>query len=73
MSLLTRDGFFNNYPVKPMVICQPLSNFDMFTFVVSHTVCSILVFLKIGGNRVFIFGGEIQKGAFLKERMTELG
>ena len=30
--------------MKPLVICQPRSKFDMFIFVVSYTMCSILFF-----------------------------
>ena len=41
MFLLRRDGFLIYCPMKPFAICQ----FDMFTFVVSHTVCFILFFL----------------------------
>ena len=41
MFLLTRDRFLNHYPTKPFVICQ----FDMFTFAISQTMCSILFFL----------------------------
>ena len=31
-------------PKKPLVICQPLSKFDIFTFVVSHAMSFILFF-----------------------------
>ena len=34
MFLLTRDNFLNHCLMKPFVICQ----FDMFTFVVPHTI-----------------------------------
>ena len=44
MLLLTRNGFLNHYPMKPFVICQPVSKFDMFSFVVSHIKCSISFF-----------------------------
>ena len=50
MFLLTRDGFIYHCPMKP-VICQLLNKFDMFTFVASHTVCSILSFSVNGGDR----------------------
>ena len=42
MFLLTRDGFLNHCPVKPLVICQPLIKFDM---------CSILFVSVNGGIR----------------------
>ena len=41
MFLLTRDGFLNHGPMKPFVIYQ----FEMITFVVLRTMCSILIFL----------------------------
>ena len=44
MLLLTRDGFLNHYPMKTFVICQPVNEFDMFSFVVSHIMCSISFF-----------------------------
>ena len=58
MFLLTGDGFLNHCPIKPFVIYQ----FDMFTFFVSHTMCSILFF---SGNwsepEFWIFEGGTQK------------
>ena len=36
MFLLTRDTFLNHCPMKLFVICQ----FDIFTFVISHAMCS---------------------------------
>ena len=70
---MIRDGFSNHCPMKPFVICQPLGKFDMFTFLVSHAVGSILFFLQVGqggeGNEVFGFlvgehkrGGQFSKG-----------
>ena len=43
--LLPRDGFLNHCPLKSLVICELLSKCGMFTFVVPHTMCSILLFL----------------------------
>ena len=31
--------------MKPLIICQPRIKFDMFTFVVSHTMCSIFFYV----------------------------
>ena len=72
MSLLTRDGFLNNCPMKPFVICHPISKFDMLTFFVSHTVCSIFFFCKLGALEFLIFGVKTENGAFSKEGRTKL-
>ena len=54
--------------MKPLVISQPLRKFDMFTFVVSHIVCSILFFSVNEGNQSLGFltgkskGGNFSKG-----------
>ena len=50
--------------MKPSVVCQPLSKFVMFVFVVSYTMPFIVFFsLNVGGKK----HGE-QTGAILKER-----
>ena len=67
MFLLARDGFLNHCPMKPLVICQPLSKFDMFIFIISHKMYSILFFLEMWGPEFCILGGITQKrGQFLK-------
>ena len=65
--LLTRDGFLNHCPMKPLVICQPLRKFDMFTFVVSRIVCSILFFSVNEGNQSFGFLTGKRKGEIFQK------
>ena len=55
MLLLIRDGFLNHCLMTPVVICQPLSKFNMVTSVVSHTMCPILFISVNGGNQSFGF------------------
>ena len=47
--LLTRDGFLNDCPLKPAVVCQPLSKFGIFNFVASYKIPFIVVFYLNGG------------------------
>ena len=63
MFLLTRDGFLNHGPMKPFVIYQ----FEMFTFFVSRTMCSILFFSVNRGKPAFwVFdGGTLKRGTKL--------
>ena len=58
MFLLTRDGFLNHCPMTFLVICQPRRKFDMLTFVVSHTMYSILFFME--HKRGLIFKAEMK-------------
>ena len=53
-----RDGFLNHFPVKPAVVCQPLSIVDMITafrsiFSLKVRDDWVFVFL-LGGNIVFL-------------------
>ena len=50
MFLLTRAGVLNHCLMKPFVICQ----FEMFTFVVSHTMFPTYFFCK-SENQIFGF------------------
>ena len=68
MLLLTRDGFLNHCPMKPLVMCQPLSKFEYvhfccFTYSVFHIIFSIN-----GGTKVLDFWwGDTNEGAIFKE------
>ena len=54
MFSLTRDDLLNHCPrFHPLVICQPISKFDVFTFIVSHTMCSILFFTEEKSGTIF--------------------
>ena len=55
--------------MKPVVVCQSLSKFDMITFVVSYTICFIVFFsLTDGGKKIFgFFVGEQKRGNFLRK------
>ena len=50
--------------MNPVMVFQPVSKFGMFDFVVSYTVCFIVLFFLIGGaNKIFGFlGGEQKRG-----------
>ena len=45
--------FLNNCLIKPAVFCERLSKFGIFSFVVSHTMLFIVVFLKWGSKQDF--------------------
>ena len=73
VSIDKRMAFESNCPVKAFVICQPLGKFDIFTFLVSDRLCSIVFFFSVdGGNQSFGFlvgntkveggGGGIKEG-----------
>ena len=70
MFFLTRNGFLNHCPTKPHVICQPQSKFDMFTFVISHGMCSILFLLKY--KRGENFQRDDQTGMKLWDRCKDI-
>ena len=63
VSIDKRMAFESNCPVKAFVICQPLGKFDIFTFLVSDRLCSIVFFFcRWGKPEFWIFGGEHKSG-----------
>ena len=57
--------------MKPAGLCQPPSKFDMFNFVVLHTMC-LIFFPKMGKKQTFGFlfgkqkiGEQFSKGKYL--------
>ena len=60
MFLFTRDCFLNHCSMKPLVICQPPSKFDMFIFLFTYNLFHI-IFVLNEGPEFCIFGGGTQK------------
>ena len=75
-----------NTSMKPLVTCQPLGKFGLFTFVVSHSMCSILSkclnvnFCKWGEPKLWILveehktgEGQFSKGYQIRKKLWYRG
>ena len=59
--LLIRHGLFNHCPMEPVMVCQSLSKFGLFIFIVSNTMCFIVFSLNEAANKNFGFLGRKPK------------
>ena len=61
MLLLTRDDFLNHCPIQPLVICQTLSKFYIFTF--CCFTCNVFhIIFSLNESEFWIPGGGRQTG-----------
>ena len=57
--LLTRDGLLNHFPIKLLVICQPLMKFDtVVSLLLFHTQCVLYNFFQKWGAKAVYASNE---------------